>query len=287
MRKIDWDSHAKHRSYVVQSHGQWIGLLDEDWIPIMDVPPVVELSAPMSGLAPASLKMVVATRTPEGHTHPIVDELVADQLASPAADGMFTPVFNLNRFVAIERAGHPRRCFRITHVVARGVDQPTTLEIHAVDEIDVLASIPCPSYPGSWKNERKQIDRDWAQMWDKPLTMARVQFGKSADGFTVHGPAISTITELIIDSLEAFFRAAGIDDDPIVVAVGKPGLQSPEVLITPQDDSILETIEKPCQQAGVKVTVRLWWPGDKKPYLPGDKQLTLPTMVVTVSRKGA
>ena len=35
---IDWAAHRKHREQIIADAGQWIGLLDADGNPLMDLP---------------------------------------------------------------------------------------------------------------------------------------------------------------------------------------------------------------------------------------------------------
>ena len=50
---IDWTAHRKHREQIIADTGQWIGLLDADGSPLMDLPPVVSMVAPEANSFPS------------------------------------------------------------------------------------------------------------------------------------------------------------------------------------------------------------------------------------------
>lgn len=282
---FDWDQHKKHRAQVIADYGQWIGLLDADGVPIMDVPPVVELKAPQARNAPTSFECTINVATGYGVVHPIVDELVADNLGIVGGDGQLVPAAQKTRMIVVERPGE-RRAFKITHVVAKGeAAAPQTLTIHGVSMLTLLDMVPCPSFPGAWKADQwRDFERDEGAEFGTVRSLAPVEFAAIADGFTVGGPAETTIRKLIMDSLAAAYRVAGVKNNPpIVVDTRASNRPSPEVLIRPTDKSIWQEIQAVALAAGVSVTVDLWWPGDEQPQ---GERLSLPTAVVRVEQKG-
>ena len=111
---FEWEQHKKHRAQVIADIGQWIGLLDADGVPILDVPPVVELKAPQAGNAPTSFECTINVATGYGVVHPIVDELVADNLGIVGGDGQLVPAAQKTRMIVVEREGE-RRGVRVGH----------------------------------------------------------------------------------------------------------------------------------------------------------------------------
>ncbi|MBH5303519.1 hypothetical protein I8F82_11925, partial [Corynebacterium ulcerans] len=51
---FDWENHKKHRDQVIADQGQWLGLLDENGTPMMDLPPVMEMRMPEATNDPSS-----------------------------------------------------------------------------------------------------------------------------------------------------------------------------------------------------------------------------------------
>lgn len=72
-----WEQFAKHRSAVIRDYGMWIGLMDNNMEPIVDMPAPVSVDAPITRMTPSSCKAVFKTRV-DGHIHPMVDYLIAE-----------------------------------------------------------------------------------------------------------------------------------------------------------------------------------------------------------------
>ena len=60
MALIDWIGHRLHRAQVAQDLGQWVGLLDEDGVPMLEAPPLIDLAAPRMRNAPAEVRATMA-----------------------------------------------------------------------------------------------------------------------------------------------------------------------------------------------------------------------------------
>lgn len=286
---IDWTAHRKHREQAIADTGQWVGLLDADGSPLMDLPPVASMVAPETRNDPGSLELTVLCRSSRGIIHPAVTELVAKQLGVLSPEGKLVPVADQTRFVAIERAGVPRRVYWVTHTVARGdADAPATLTIHGVGLTKLLSRFPAMSAPTTWQQSFKRFERDWVGpentkfTFSQPRELAGMKLVTVADGATLDGPAEATIRRLITESLAAAFRVAGIIKNlPIQVAATPTGRPSPRILLRPTDGPLLEEIAQPAAAAGVIITARMWWPGD--PPVTG-LALSLPTVVVAVEQ---
>ena len=257
--------------------------------PLMDLPPVVSMVAPEARNDPGSLELTVLCRSNRGIIHPVVTELVAEQLGVLSPEGKLVPVADRTRFVAIEREGVPRRVFWATHTVARGdADAPVTLTIHGVGLTKLLSRFPAMSAATTWRSLFKRFERDWVGpentkvVFSRPRELAGMKMVTVADGATLDGPAEATIRRLIAESLAATFRVAGIAEDlPIQVVTTPTGRPSPRILLRPTDGPLLEEIAQPAAAAGVIITARMWWPGD--PPIAG-LALSLPTVVVAVEQ---
>lgn len=285
---LDWPAHRLHRQAVAQDQGQWIGLADENCQPLMTLPPPQSLTAPETRLAPQSVKATFGVRSRSGVVHPIVDELVAEQLGQTDAQGQLVSAVDRTRFLVVERPGIPRRAFKITHAVASGTGHaPAQLAVHGTDMLRMLSDIPAMSAPTTWTGEWTTFTRDWAGpedqgiLFDQPRDLAGIKLVTVADGATIEGPAEATIRRLITESLAAAFRVAGVDDHPVQVVPTPTGKTSPNIMIRPTDKPLWEEIAALCLAAGVRVSATMWWPTDPQP--PG-LALTLPTVVVRVEQ---
>lgn len=262
---MDWAAHAQHRAQVIADDGQWIGLLDQDGVPLMDMAPLIELIAPETRNARESMQMTVRASSGRGLVHPVVGELIADGLGVVDEEGRLVPLVDDTRMVAIERPGG-RRVFKVTHCVASGGrDAPSRLDVHAMGVLDLLDGIPCWSYPISITGDWHRLDQDFAAEWTRERDMQNLEMAATVDGFVVAGPALEVVHQLIEESLTATYLAVGITDVvdmPVIAVPPATAVTTPEVLVRPDDSSIWETVSSVAAAAGLTVSARMWWPGD-------------------------
>lgn len=290
MRTIDWVAHRAHREQVVADRGQWLGLVDENLIPFMDLPQVTDMDWPEVRGVIESVSLTLRVRTPSGRPHAVVNELVAENLGRVDMVGMLVPVTGPARLVSLQRQGVKLKTMLVTHVVAEGdAMSPHTLTVHGVDLLGYLDLLPAPSNPASWTSEFTRFDRDWvgdpetAEMFDTPRDMAAATMIAVADGATVEGLADDVIFRIIDESVEAAHRVAGIVADGPYAAVRLARRDvSPRMILRPTDQTIWQEVGEPALSAGVSISAALWWPGDPQP-----PQLTLvePTIVFSVRQE--
>ncbi|MDC7087855.1 hypothetical protein [Corynebacterium pseudodiphtheriticum] len=270
---VDWAEHAKHRQQVAEDEGVWIGLADENCEPIMDAPPALSISAPRVRNAVGELRVEFSLQSPAGTVHPIVDEIIAEDLGV-VDNGELVPSNAPTRFVLVQRAGAQVRAYRVTHARARGpFDAPRVLEVHGVDGVHMLERFPAITGPTTWQNSFTRFTRDWAGpsnvgvTFSKPRELAGMKMATVADGVTVEGTAESAVRELIRSSLAACWRVAGVDpaEAPLVVSHYSTDKKSPKALIRRSDEKLLDTILPVSAAAGLEIQVWLWLPGDKQP----------------------
>lgn len=287
---IDWQHHRLHRQQVVHDRGQWLGLADENGVPLMTLPPAIELAAPETRLNPESLQLTLPAQSPAGVVHPAVGQLIAEGLGRVDAAGKLTPYNGPTRFAVVERAGHKRRAYRITHTVVSGASTiaPSKMKIHGTDMLRMLSGYPAMSAPTTWTGEWRTFTRDWigpentATTLQKPRDLMGTKLVQVADGVTLEGPAEDVIRRLITRSLAAAFRVTGQEQDPPLVVDQTPsGHPSDRALIRPSDKPIWDEINHLALAAGIRIRAAMWWPGDDQPT---GLTLTKPTNVITVDQ---
>lgn len=301
MRQINWDDHAAHRSQVVQDTGrtvdgrfipgQWIGLIDEDFVPLMDLPPVISMEWPDVRGSIDSVKLSFPVRTPSGRLHTAVSELIADNLGRVDNVGKLIPITGPARLVSLQRSGGQRRDMLITHAKADGDAQaPHTLTLFGVSAEGYLDLLPCPSNPLSWSGEFTRFERDWVgpeettALFEQPRDLASMTMITVADGASVDGMADEVLYRLIDESLAAVHRVAGITVNPPYLAVLDAPVGPQERMIhRPTDQTIWQEIGERALAAGVSIRASVWWPGDPQPK--EGVTLTLPTMVFRVRQE--
>lgn len=294
--EITWQDHKKHRDYVVATEGQWVGLLDEHARHLMVLPPLLSLDAPETTNVPVSLRATVVVRTPTGEVDPLVDELFAQGVSGAKADseGRMALSLKATRFVVVARPGIIR-AYRITHVVVSGDGNvpPGEMEIHGTDMLMELNRHIAWTAPKSITGKFVRFARDWAgpdnvnTIFKRPRELQDAKMITVADGVTLGAgrSAEETIRYVIEKSLETSWRATGLDavvaDPPIVVDPAGSGLDSPEVLVRMTDEQLLDTVAPAAARAGVRISARMWLPGE--PPVEGLK-LTAPKIVVRVEQ---
>ncbi|MCK7676420.1 hypothetical protein M0E81_11760, partial [Corynebacterium sp. CCM 9187] len=130
-----------------------------------------------------------------------------------------------------------------------------------------------------------RLDRDWVKTWVRERDVAGIELEQHRGRAVVEGPALQAIYEVIGVSLEAVFRATGVSD-PWPVVVETPASGGPETVIALEDRTIWDTIAPYAAAAGVRVSARLWWPGD--PPVGAAHKGNAPTIIIRLklNRKG-
>lgn len=290
--EFNWENHKKHRDQVIADQGQWLGLLDENATPMMDLPPVMEMRMPEATNDPASGMVKLRVQSASGIVHPVIHQLIADGLGKTDDVGRLVPLSETTRFIAIERAGS-RRVFRVDFAVAEGgAGAPSVLAVHGTDMLKTLARFPAMSGPTTWTGKWTRFTRDWAGpenvgvQFDKPRDLQDIKMITVADGATEQGAAEPLIRKIISDSLAATWRAIGredlLADPPVQVDPNPSGRKSKNILIRPTDRSIWEELAPLAAAAGVSISAEMWWPTDAP--ISG-LNLKSPTIVIKVEQR--
>lgn len=249
-----------HIAVVVRDEGQWLGVLDEDGLPLYELGGVVSVSFPEQRLSASSVEVVLAVAPGDR----VMDDLVGEGLGMQDAEGRLVPAAGATRLLCLVREGE-RRVATVTHSVADGTGGPSTLTVHAIDLIDGLSWWPCPSIPLEWVNTSwSEWSTDAAGVpYEQPRTLAQVPFATKAFRYTMDGKAVTVVRDLVQDSFDAVNELYGWVDDPhaVVEYTDEPDT-SKRVLVRVNDDPVMDTVGEACRSAGVDVEVRLWWPGD-------------------------
>lgn len=258
---MNLESWRKHIDAVIADEGQILILADENGLPMWELPGLVTMGAPESHLDSGEVQAEI--RAQEGS--PVIDELVADGLGVADETGRIEPAQGPMRMLIVERAGHPRRAFFITHCVASGDSRPSNLTIHGVDLKDSLSFWPGVSIPLEvQKAEWEYWDTDASgEKYEKTRKLARVPLATKADGYTLRGPARSIIRDFIQDSFDAVNTLYGWEDDPhAVVDYGGGVDMSDDAFLRTTDDYVWDTVASTAKNRSISIKVDLWWPGD-------------------------
>lgn len=260
---VDWQQWQKHVTQKIKDEGQWVGLADENWEPLMDMPRTEEMDASGLRLSPADLEATMPVQH-EGVTHPVVSELISDGLGVFSESGKIEPNTSAARNIIVQRAGQrSRQAYFVAMTRAEGQgDAPEKITVSAQDLMGLLAATPCPSVPRQWGKEPMKLwVEDAGGKYRTPRFYGAVEMADSLDGYTMHGPAVKVIKELIQDSVDAVCAQMGFGRPHMVVDWSTPD-ESDEVVIRLSDQMVLDAVADTARVSGVNVSCWLWWPGD-------------------------
>ena len=255
---VDWAKFAAHRRSVVESTGQYLGLLDENGYPMCDLPAPSEMQAPRERNAVSSLQVTFPVSAMDGGVHPAARALVDDTIGVEPS-GVITPTPK-TRFVLVERPGSSW-CYRVAQRMATGPSEK-------LREIN-LQQLPCPTQPAKWASTTfRTFERDWLAVTDEsakfktPRDIAEVDFYDSyLSDQVIAGPADEAIGRVIRESLEAVTTLAGVRPSPFSVTVTKTDRVADDVLIKPDDSFIWDVVMPRATAAGVAITASMAFPG--------------------------
>lgn len=261
--RMSAEAYQSHVAAMIADTGQWVGLLDENWQPLCDAPPLVEFKAGGQRLDTAECEAVF--HAGGKRLHPLISELVAEDLGVFSERGNLIPANTKARSLCIQRGDYStRQAYFITHATCSGgVERPELIRVHGQDLLGLLAATPCPSVPIAWDTTPLRSWReDAGGEYQRELTYGQVKMADALDGYTMAGEAISTLETLIQDSVDALCRKLGWSSPHIVVDVDQSERPDDQILIKVQDQSVWEALVEPARVSGVTLSCFLWWPGD-------------------------
>ena len=100
---MDWAAHKAHRLQVMREHGQWVGLLDKDYNPILDVEDWVSAEWPGVFADTGSMTMVFDGHLQDGSRNPVVEHLLMADLGNLDDPGSMEQLFHSGVHIAVER----------------------------------------------------------------------------------------------------------------------------------------------------------------------------------------
>lgn len=263
---VDWAQFAGHREALVESEGQYVGLLDENGHPLCDLPHPVEMQAPRERNAISSLQMTFPVSTATGGVHPAARALVDDTIGVEK-NGAITPTPK-TRFVLVERPGSSW-CYRVAQRMATGpAGKLQSITVHGVDVVNYLTQLPCPTQPAKWKSSRfHRFEKDWLAVTDKtarfvtPRDIAEVDFYDSylADQ-VIYDYAEVAIGRIITESVDAVAGILGMSTPPFNVTVTNHGGHAEKIMIKPDDGFIWDVVAPRATAAGVGITATMVLP---------------------------
>jgi len=278
---VSWDEHKAHREKVAALHGQWVGLVDKDWVPLMDVEDWLSAEWPSVFADTGSMSMVLPGELDGGVRNPVVDYLLTNDLQRLDEAASLDALLHSAVHIVVERPGLDRRCYRILEIVPEGgVDNPATVTITGVDLIEHLKHLPLWANPS---NRSKVVQAQWQDTQDGPAEkVSRKLIGRNLIGY--FQPSMLRDSRWMTDGYSKTARWSDLQPNmhPIICSPIMSGNDSEWCEISARWDNAWDLCKGTWDAAGILPIAKLWWPGDAQPF-PSHATLQLPTVVIDFS----
>lgn len=263
----EWQRWQSHIDQKIAETGEWIGLVNKRLEPVCDFPPGTKLDYTHRKSSPGELTLTVPALAPNGKPHLVTDHLVDEGFGVQDETSRLVATSRESRFVVVQRAGgeRARQCYQVVFPELSFSDYETReLTVNAVHVLNMLNEWPCPSVRAQWGHTpMRRWREDAGGKYPKAYTYAPIEMATVASGYVAHGPAESTIRDLIRLSLDAGYKVhPEWQGRHMIVNRAGSGESSPVVSIRLEDQMLWEAVENPAKITNVQVNVRLWWPGD-------------------------
>lgn len=277
---VNWPQHKAHREAVMQAHGQYVGLYDKNWEPVLDIEDWLE--AEWGGIFAdvGNMSMTLPGEISPGVVNPVVDYLLRNDLRNLDKGGSLDALIHGAVHVVVERPGLKRRCYRILEINPRGGDpqgNPAEVELTGVDSMEHLKHLPLWADPS---NRSKVVQLQWEDRQDGSAEkVSRKLIGRNLIGY--QQPSL-------LDSMFAW--TAGYTDPsqwrgftpsmhPVICSPVMSGNKSEWCVVSARWDNAWDLLKATWAAAGVQPLAWLWLPGDPQPF-PSYTTLSLPTTII-------
>lgn len=275
---VDWVAHKAHRTQVMREHGQWVGILDKDYNPVLDVEDWVSASWPGVFADTGSMQMVFDGHLSDGSRNPAVEYLLTADLGNLDDPGSMEQLFHSGVHIAVERPGLPRRTYRILDLSPEGgTDFPRSMTVTGLDSVEHLKHTPLWADPS---NRSKIVQ----------LQFADIQSGSAEDvsrkliGRNLIGYQQPSLLRNMFSWTNTYWDASqwsGFNPDlhSVICSPIRSGLPSEWAVVEARWDNAWDLLKATWDAAGILPTAELWLPGDDQPF-PAHTTLRLPTVIV-------
>ena len=275
---MDWAAHKAHRLQVMREHGQWVGLLDKDYNPILDVEDWVSAEWPGVFADTGSMTMVFDGHLSDGSRNPVVEHLLMADLGNLDDPGSMEQLFHSGVHIAVERPGLPRRCYKVLDMSPEGgVDFPRSMTVTGLSEIEHLKHLPLWADPS---NRSKIVQLQFSDIQSGSAeTVSRKLVGRNLIGYFQPSLLRNMFSWTNTYSDPSQWSGFNPDLHPIICSPLGSGLPSEWSVVEARWDNAWDLMKATWDAAGILPTATLWLPGDAQPF-PNHTTLSLPTVVI-------
>ena len=277
---VDWSQHKAHREAVMQAHGQYVGLYDKNWEPVLDIEDWIE--AEWGGIFAdvGNMSMTLPGEVSPGVVNPVVDYLLRDDLRNLDKGGSLDALIHGAVHVVVERPGLKRRCYRILEINPRGGDpqgNPAEVELSGVDSMEHLKHLPLWADPS---NRSKVVQLQWEDRQDGSAEkVSRKLIGRNLIGYQQPSLLDSMFSWTAGYTDPAQWRGFNPSMHPVICSPVMSGNKSEWCVVSARWDNAWDLLKATWAAAGVQPLAWLWLPGDPQPF-PSYTTLSLPTTII-------
>ena len=275
---VDWTAHKAHRTQVMAEHGQWVGLLDRDWNPVLDVEDWVSASWPGVFADTGSMQMDFLGHLEDGSRNPVVEHLLTADLGNLDDPGSMEQLFHSGVHIAVERPGLARRVYRILDLTPEGGrDFPAKMPVTGLDLVEHLKHIPDWADPS---NRSKIVQLQFADIQNGSAEeVSRKLVGRNLIGYQQPSLLRSMFSWTDTYSDPDGWKSFRPDQHSVICSPIQSGIPSEWCVVEARWDNSWDLLKATWDAAGILPTAELWWPGDAQPF-PSHTTLNLPTVVL-------
>lgn len=277
---VDWQQHKAHREAVMQAHGQYVGLYDKNWEPVLDIEDWVE--AEWGGIFAdvGNMSMTIPGEISPGVVNPVVDYLLRNDLRNLDKGGSLDALIHGAVHVVVERPNLKRRCYRILEINPRGGDpqgNPAEVELSGVDSMEHLKHLPLWADPS---NRSKVVQLQWEDRQDGSAEkVSRKLIGRNLIGYQQPSLLGSMFSWTAGYTDPAQWRGFNPSMHPVICSPVMSGNKSEWCVVSARWDNAWDLLKATWAAAGVQPLAWLWLPGDPQPF-PSYTTLSLPTTII-------
>ncbi|MEJ6013821.1 hypothetical protein WG936_08230 [Corynebacterium sp. H127] len=280
-----WDDYKRHRDKVVETNGQWVGLLDKNYLPIMDIEDWINAEWPNIFGDTGSMTMALDGEIAPGVPNPVVDELVFAHLRKLDKPQALDEMFHEAVHGVLERPGIKRQTYRLFELTPEGGrDYPAKMGLSGVDTIEHLKHLPCWANPSN-RSKVVQLQFSDIQQGSAELVSRKI-IGRNLIGYQ-QPSLLRSSRDMTDDYSTSSAWSSFIPDLHRVICSPIPsGNPSEWCVIEARWDNAWDLMEGTWKAAGLQPITWLWLPGDEQPF-PSHTVLSLPTVIVDFAPRSA
>lgn len=277
---VDWSQHKAHREAVMQAHGQYVGLYDKNWEPVLDIEDWLE--AEWGGIFAdvGNMSMTLPGEVSPGVVNPVVDYLLRDDLRNLDKGGSLDALIHGAVHVVVERPGLRRRCYRILEINPKGGDpqgNPAEVELSGVDSMEHLKHLPLWADPS---NRSKVVQLQWEDRQDGSAEkVSRKLIGRNLIGYQQPSLLGTMFSWTAGYTDPAQWEGFNPSMHPVICSPVMSGNRSEWCVVSARWDNAWDLLKATWAAAGVQPLAWLWLPGDPQPF-PSYAKLSLPTTII-------